>query len=95
MTDRPTPEQIINELLSTRGRAVVVGRRIGQALVKELAEHGYVVIHKSDLRARIDAIIRATIDWRSGEGDETLGDLRKPWPDFDAIIAAAEQGETP
>ena len=86
MSDRPAPEQIINKQM--------LSGRIGQALVKELAEHGYVVIHKSDLRARIDAIIRATIDWRSGEGDETLGDLRKPWPDFDAIHAAAEQ-ETP
>jgi len=53
------------------------------------------VLTDAELRARDEAIIRSTLDWRSGPGDETLADLRKPWPDFDAIIAAADTNGEP
>ena len=76
---RPAPEQIIN-------RQMLSGR-IGQALVKELAEHGYVIVHPDDI----------PIDTEQGSGGlyanyaYGLG-----WNNCRRrIFAAAEQEQTP
>lgn len=44
MNARPTPTEIINRQM--------LSRRIGQALVEELDDHGYVIVHRDAWEGR-------------------------------------------
>ena len=81
MSDRPTPEQIMEHNWPYSWTQQL----------ERLAEHGYVIVHPDDMRARDEAIIRAVCNFLPVVYDD---DYPLPKRDIDAIIDAAEQ-ETP
>jgi len=76
--DRPTPEQIARWLWTDAAPRLL--------FLEELADHGYVVIHTDELRARDEAMVQAAHDVL-GQRDQFTNDQ------YDAIIAAAEQAD--
>jgi hypothetical protein len=75
---RPTPEQIAVMYTSPLATSV-------KFFMNDLAEHGYVIVHTDDLRARDEAIIRAT--WNLGRPAAP----RRAATLIDLILADAEQ----
>ena len=76
---RPTPKQIAWELDGPKAS------HPAERLLDALREHGYVIVHPDDQRARDEAMVIATAHYHG------LGTPNKTR--IDAIIAAATDGE--